>query len=63
MGIGRCLAPDGAQAEALGFIEARRAELAVVPDEAFGLPFLDEEFAVLCILQRIGDDGLRLRDG
>ena len=61
MGIGGGLAPHRAQAEALGFIEARGSELAVVPDEAFGLALLDEEFAVLGALQRVGDDGLRLR--
>ena len=59
MGIGRRLALDRAQAEALRFVEAGGFELAVVPDEAFGLPLLDEELAVLGTLERVGDDGLR----
>jgi len=61
MGIGGGFAAHGAQAEALGFIEACRFQLAVVPDQAFGLALLDEKLAVLGALQRICDEGFGLR--
>ena len=56
MGIGGGLAAHGAQAEALAFIEARGFQLAIVPDQAFGLALLDEEFAVFGPLERLADE-------
>src|SRR3546814_19883100 len=47
MGIARRLARDRAQAEALGGVEAGALHLPVVPAQAFGLPVLEKQFAVV----------------
>ena len=61
VGVGRGLAGDRAQPEALVGVEARALEAAVVEGEALTLPVFEEELAVVGAVQRILDDPLRSR--
>ncbi len=54
MGIGRRLAGNGAQPEALACVEARRAQAAVVEHEGLRLAELQEKLAVVGTGQGFG---------
>ena len=56
MGIGRRLAGNRPESEALGRVISRALQLAVVIYERFGLPVFEEQFAVVGRSERIAQD-------
>ena len=58
MGISRRFAGNGSHAKSLAGVEGGAFHLAVVKDEAFGLPVFQEQLAVVGSMQRIIDDAL-----
>jgi hypothetical protein len=59
MGIAGGLAGDGAQAKALGGVEAGRLQNAVVEAEALGLAVFEEQLAVVGAAQGIVDQAFQ----
>ncbi len=58
MGIAGRLARDRAQPEALGRVERRAPEAAIVEGERFGLAIFEKQLAVVGAVERIIDNGL-----
>jgi len=58
VGIAGGLAGDGTQAEALAGVKAGALQPAIVVDQAFRLPILQEQLAVIGAVQGVVDDAL-----